>query len=51
MSKGGVTKAKLKIPSLLQDLYNIDLQLQQIRLGQPNPYQIQTLEQAKFQIQ
>ena len=50
--RGGVTKAQLKreLARLSHNLYNIDLQIQHIRQGQPNPNQIASLEQAKFQI-
>ena len=39
---GGVTKSQLKkdLARLSHKLYNIDLQIQQIRQGQPNPNQI-----------
>ena len=49
----GVTKAQLKreISNLSQDLYNINLHLQQIRQGQPHPHQTEMLEHAKLQIQ
>ena len=44
--RGGPTKAQSRrdLASLAYDLYNINLQLQQIRQGQPNPNQIASLE-------
>ena len=41
---------KKEIDQLSKDLYNIDLQLQAIRQGQPNPHSTATLEQARVQI-
>ena len=52
MAEGRPSKAQLKreIDQLSQDLYNICLQLQAIRQGQPNPHRTASLEQAKVQI-
>ena len=51
--RGGVTKAQLKrdLASLSHDLCYINLQIQQIRQGQPNPNQIASLQQVKLKIQ
>ena len=53
MAKGAPSKAQLKskIAQLSKDLYNIDLQIQTIRQGQPNPHQITALQAAKLEIQ
>ena len=49
---GGPSLAQLKreLDSLSHNLLNTDLQIQQIKKGQPNPNSLQTLEQAKAQI-
>ena len=53
MAVRGSTQAQLKrdLDSLGRDLFNIDLQIQQLKQGAKNPHQIQTLEAAKFEIQ
>ena len=53
MAKGGPSTAQLKreIDQLSKDLYNIDLQTQAIRQGQPSPDQITTFEATKLEIQ
>ena len=49
---GGPSLAQLKreLDSLSHNLLNIDLQIQGVKQGQPNPNSLQTLEQARAQI-
>ena len=49
---GGPSLAELKrqLDSLARDLFNIDLQIQQVKQGNPNPNSLQRLEQARSQI-
>ena len=49
---GGPSLAELKrhLDSLAWDLFNIDLQIQQVKQGNPNPNSLQRLEQARSQI-
>ena len=53
MAQGeGPSLAELKrqLDSLAWDLFNIDLQIQQVKQGNPNPNSLQRLEQARSQI-
>ena len=49
---GGPSLAQLKreLDSLSHDLLNIDLQIQEVKQGQPNLNSLQNLEQARAQI-
>ena len=54
MAQGGTTtKAQLKweIQSLSKDLFNLNLQIQDIRTKANSEDQIKKLEQAKYQVQ
>ena len=53
MAQGGgpsLAQFERELDSLSHDLLNIDLQIQQVKQGQPNPNSLQTLEQARAQI-
>ena len=55
MAQGGTNPASLaqlkrEISSSSQDIYNIDLQIQQIKDKQGQQQQLASLEQAKLQI-
>ena len=49
---GGPSLAELKrqLDSLTRDLFNIDLQIQQVKEGKANPNSVERLEQARSQI-
>ena len=52
MAEEGLSNTELKkqIDQPSKDLYNIDLQLQGVRQGKPNPFSKEQLEKARDQV-